>query len=127
MGMFDWYVLEEPAYDADVWAKIQAAMEDEKLRPLDEACAYESVPLAIMAHKDLRSKAPDVVAMLEKFVVGLDRCNKALAWAEEKEIQDWEKAAVWFLKEYDSTWKSWVTSDAYNKVKEAVNAYPALP
>jgi glycine betaine/proline transport system substrate-binding protein len=122
MGMFDWYVLEEPAYDADVWAKIQAAMEDESLRPIDEACAYESVPLAIMANKDLRGKAPDVVAMLEKMVVGLDRCNKALAWAEENEIQDWEKVAVWFLREYDSTWKTWVTSDAYKKVKEALEA-----
>jgi glycine betaine/proline transport system substrate-binding protein len=127
MGMFDWYILEEPEYDPEIGAKILAATEDPSLRPLDEACAYESVPLAIMANKELRGKAPDVVAMLEKFTVGLDRCNKALAWAEENEVQDWEKAAVWFLREYDRVWKTWVTTDAYNKIKEAVDAYGSIP
>jgi glycine betaine/proline transport system substrate-binding protein len=127
MGMYDWYVLEEPAYDAEVWAKIQAAVDDPSIRPIDEACAFESVPLAIIANKDFRSKAPDVAAMLENFEIGLDRCNKTLAWAETNEVQDWEKAAVWFLREYDSHWKPWVPADIYTKVKAALDAYGNLP
>jgi glycine betaine/proline transport system substrate-binding protein len=127
MGMYDWYVVEEPAYDPDVWATIQAAVDDPSLRPLDEACAYESVPVAIIAHAGLREKAPDVAAMMEHFEVRVDRCNRALAWAETNEIQNWERAAVWFLREYDDVWKTWVTADAYTKVKAAVDDYGPLP
>lgn len=89
MGMFDWYIVEEPEYSDAVWEKIMAAVDDPTLRPIDEACAYLVEPQAMMANKDLRTKAPDVVAMMENFTVGLDRCNKALAWADENEIQDW--------------------------------------
>lgn len=128
MGMYDWYVLEEPEYDPDVWAEIQDALADESLRPLDEACAYESVPLPKVIHKSLRDKAPDVVAMLEKFQLSLERCNKAAAWAYENEVGgEWEKVAVWYLREYDSVWKNWVTSDAYNKISAFLDDYGTIP
>ncbi len=127
MGMYDWYILEEPVYNDAVWAKISAAVADPSIRPIDEACAYESIPLAILAHKDLRAKAPDVTAMLGKFEVGLDRCNRTLAWAETNEVQDWEKAAVWYLREFDSHWKTWVPTDVYTKIKAALNTYGSLP
>jgi len=120
MGMFDWYVLEEPEYDADVWDKIIAKKNDPEFPALTEACAYESVPLTITTHKSVREKAPEVVTMLEKFTVGLDRCNKALAWQTENETVDWEAVAVWFLREYDSVWKTWVTADAYRRIQEAL-------
>ncbi len=121
MGMYDWYILEEPEYDPDVWAKVVAAIDDPSLRPLDEACAYESVPLLKVIHKSLRNKAPDVVAMLEKFTMGLERCNRAAAWAKENEIgSDWERVAIWYLKEYEDVWKTWVTDDAYKKIKDAL-------
>jgi len=128
MGMYDWYILEEPEYDADVWDKIIAAIDDESLRPLDEACAFESIPLPIIIHKSLRDRVPDVVEMLEKYTMGLDRCNKAAAWGVENEVSgEWEKVAVWYLREYDSIWKTWVTTDAYNKIKKALDEYGALP
>jgi glycine betaine/proline transport system substrate-binding protein len=128
MGMYDWYKLEEPEYDPDVWANILAALEDESLRPISEACAYESVPLPVIIHKSLRDRAPDVVEMLEKFQFGLERCNKAAAWAQENEASgEWEKVAVWYLREYDSVWKTWVTTDAYNKIKAALDAYGSIP
>lgn len=77
-----------------------------------------------MPDKSLRDIAPDVVAMLEKFMMGLERCNRAAAWAAESETGgDWEKVAVWYLREYDSIWKTWVTDDAYKKVKDALAEY----
>ena len=127
MGMFDWYIPEEPAYDPDVWAKIGAKMEDPDLPALTEACAYESVPLPVAVHKDLLDKAPDVVKMLRNFTIGLDRCNKALAFQGENEIDDWETVAVWWLREYDSHWKSWVPSDVYTKVKAFLDDYGPVP
>ena len=127
MGLFDWYILEEPEYDPDVWANIGAKMSDESLPPLTEACAYESVPLTITVHKDMLDLAPDVVTMLRNFTVGLDRCNKSLAYQMENEIDDWETVAVWWMREYDSHWKTWVPTDIYNKVKAFLDDFGPVP
>ncbi|MFC2038685.1 glycine betaine ABC transporter substrate-binding protein [Chloroflexota bacterium] len=120
MGMYDWYILEEPDYDADVWAKIIAAKDDESLRPLSEACAYETLPTNKGYHKTFGDKAPDLKAMMDKMVIGLEPLNRTAAWSKENEIQDYGEAAVWYLNEYESKWKSWVTTDAYNKIKAAL-------
>ncbi len=122
MGLYDWYILEEPAYDADVWAQITAAKDDDSLRPLSEACAYETVPIDIGINADLRDKAPDVVEMLEDMMVGVEALNRTAAWAKENEVQDWDEAAIWYFNEYESTWKTWVTDDAYDKIKAALAA-----
>jgi len=127
MGMFDFYILEEPEYDSDVWDKVLAAKDDESLRPVDEACAYESLPVDKGFHKSLKEIAPDVHTMLKKMVVGLDPLNRTCAWCVENEIQDYEPAAVWYLREYDSRWETWVTTDAYNKIKTALDAYGSIP
>lgn len=120
MGMYDWHILEEPEYNEAVWKKITAAIDDKSLRPVKEACAYPSVPLPNIAWSGLRQKAPDVTAFIEKLEIGLEKINKAAAWSVSNEISDYKKTAVWFLKEYDSFWKSWVTTDAYNKIKSAL-------
>jgi len=120
MGMYDWYILEEPEYDADVWDKIIAAKDNPSLRPLSEACAYETLPPLIGVHKSLRDIAPDVVTMLEKMMVGLEAINKTAAWAKENDIQEWDKAGIYFMKNYEDRWKTWVTDDAYSKIKDAL-------
>ncbi len=122
MGMYDWYVLEEPDYDADVWAQIIAAKDDESLRPLSEACAYETLPIDKGYHKTFGDKAPDLKTMMDKMMVGLEALNRTAAWAKENEVQDWEEAAIWYLEEYESAWKTWVTTGAYNKIKDALAA-----
>lgn len=127
MGMYDWYALEEPEYDADVWDKILAAIDDESLRPIDEACAYEAVSPRNIVWSGLRDMAPDVVAMIEKMNIGLEHVNKAAAWAKENEVENWEKVAIWYMREYDSRWKAWVTSDAYTKIKTFVDGYDPVP
>jgi len=120
MGMYDWVVLEEPAYDKDVWAKISAAQEDASLRPIDEASAYESLPVDIGINVGLRDKAPDAVEMLEKYTAGVQPINVTAAWANENEVQEWETAAIFYLRNYEDLWKTWVTPDAYEKIKAAL-------
>ena len=127
MGMFDWYILEEPEYDPEVWEKILAAIEDESLRPLDEACAVETRSPANVIWSGLRDMAPDVVDMIGKMNIGLEQTNKTAAWVKENEVEDWEKAAIWYMREYQSRWKTWITTDAYNKVKKALDEYGPVP
>jgi len=120
MGAYDWYVLEEPEYDKETWDKIIAAKDDPSLRPLSEACAYENLPIDKGIWSGLRDMAPDVVTMLEKMNVGLQPINVTAAWAVENEVQDWELAAIYYLKNYEERWKTWVTDDAYQKIKDAL-------
>ena len=127
MGMYDWYILEEPEYDADVWEGISAKMTDDTLPPLTEACAYESVPLPVVIHNSMEDLAPDVIEMLEEYNVGLDRCNKALAYQSENEIDDWEVVAVWWLREYEDHWSDWVPSDIYDKIEDFLDDYGDVP
>jgi glycine betaine/proline transport system substrate-binding protein len=120
MGAYDWHVLEEPEYDVATWDKITAAKDDPSLRPLDAACAYETLPIDTGINPSLRDIAPDVVTMLEKMSVGLQPINVTAAWSVEHEVQDWEEAAIYYLKNYEDTWKTWVTEDAYTKIKDAL-------
>jgi glycine betaine/proline transport system substrate-binding protein len=122
MGMYDWYVLEEPEYDADLWTQIIAAKDDPSLRPMSEACAYETLPIDKGYHKTFGDIAPDLKTMMDKMMVGLEALNRTAAWSKENEVQDWEEAAIWYLNEYESSWKTWVTTDAYNKIKDALAA-----
>lgn len=120
MGAYDWYILEEPEYNEVVWNKVIAAKDDDSLRPLSEACAYPHPPIHQIYNKELKNIAPDVREMLLKMVIGLDRLNETAAWCVENEIQDYELAAVHYLKTYESVWRTWVTEDAYTKIKEAL-------
>ena len=35
---------------------------------------------------------------------------------------DVEEAAMYFLREYESVWRTWIPSDVYDKVKAALEA-----
>lgn len=127
MGMYDWYILEEPDYDEDTWAMIMAAVSDESLRPISQACAYETLPITKGVWFGLLEMAPDLCAMLLKMDVGLELLNKTAAWCVENEIQNYEKAGVYYLRNNEDRWKTWVTTDAYNKIKAALDAYGPVP
>lgn len=120
MGAYDWYILEEPPYTDECWEKIGAAVEDESLRPIDNACAYQTSPLDKVAHKGMLEKAPDVVEMLEKMVVGLEPLNEILAWAKENNVQNWEEAAIYYLQNYENRWETWVTPEAHERINESL-------
>ena len=122
MGAYDWYILEEPEYDAAIWDEITAAREDKSLRPLSEATAYETIPTNKGIHPSLREIAPDVVAMLEKMNVSVQPINVTAAWASENDVQDWELAAIYYLENYEDLWSTWVTDEAYAKIKDALAA-----
>jgi glycine betaine/proline transport system substrate-binding protein len=121
MGAYDWWVLEEPAYDAATWAKIAAAQEDKSLRPLSEAVAYETLPVDKGVHKTLKDKAPDIYDLLAKMNIGLQPINVTAAWAVETDIQgEWEKAAIYYLQNYEDRWSTWMPDKEFKKVKEAL-------
>ena len=120
MGAYDWHVLEEPPYSAACWEKVTAASTSKSLRPIDEACAYETLPVDKLAYDGLEEKARDVMEMLRRMNVGLDPLTETLAWADENEVEDWEDAAIFYPRRFESRWRSWVTAAAYQRVMEAL-------
>lgn len=121
MGMYDWYILEEPEYDEDIWNEIIVAKDDPSKRPLARAVAYETLPVDKGIWTGLRDKAPELIPVLEKMNVGLEAINKTAAWAKENEVQDWSLAAHYYLNNFESRWKTWVSNDAYKKIKAALD------
>ena len=122
MGKYDWYILKEPPYTDQCWQKITAAINDRNLRPIDEACAYENLPVEKVIHKSLLKNARDVVEMLKKMVVGLEPLNKTLAWAKEND-RGWDDAFLYYLKNYENRWKGWVTPQAYRRIDRALKQH----
>ncbi len=124
MGAHEWRILKEPAYDDECWQEIIMAAEDSGVRPLARACAYKEIPMEKMIHRGMLNKAPDVVEMLKKMQIGLKPLNKVLAWTSENEIRDWRKPALYYLRQYEDEWKTWVTPAAYGKIKAALERAP---
>ena len=123
MGAYNWHILEEPAYSEFCRDELSAAANDPTLPPVDQACAYETVPIDKLAHKGLLGKAPELAEMLQKMNVGLDPLNKTLAWAQQAGVDDAETVAVHYLQTYEDRWASWVTAEAYQEIEEALEDF----
>lgn len=124
MGAYEWQVLEEPAYTDQCWQQVIAAATGESPSP-EQACAYETLPIDALAYAGLVKKAPDIVQMMEKMNVGLEPLNQTLAWAVRNGVVasgDWERAAVYYLQTFEHRWRTWVTDEAYERIKDALDA-----
>jgi glycine betaine/proline transport system substrate-binding protein len=122
MGAYDWAVIEEPTYNDACWAEVSKGQSDATYTPT-EACAYEVLPVDKGVHSGLQEKAPDIYEMLNKMNVGLQAINVTAAWAVDADIQGvWEKAAIYYLTNYEERWTTWMPADNVKKVKEALAA-----
>ena len=120
MVTYEWHVLEEPAHSEECWQEVLRAAADASGPPAEQGCAYEAIPIDKLAHAGLKDKAPELVAMLEKMDVGLGPLNATLGWAVQNAVEDWEKAAIYFLRSYEERWQTWVTADAGERIKAAL-------
>ncbi len=59
-------------------------------------------------------------------VVGLEPINKTMAWSSENDVKDWDRAGVYYLRNYENRWRSWVTPEAYDRIKEALDKVPQV-
>jgi glycine betaine/proline transport system substrate-binding protein len=106
LGKFDMTALEEPPFDQKIW-------------DANKGCAFRSVDVNILVNSKLPERAPDAVAFLKKYEATAAICNKFLAYMQDSKASR-KEAAIWFLKNYESVWTSWVTPDVAAKVKAAL-------
>ena len=105
----------------ECWRQVLRAAEGDGTSPSALACAYESIPIDKPAHAGLRSKAPEVRTMIDKMMVGLEPLNTTMAWAIQNAVDDRDKAAIYYLQNYEDRWRTRVTPDAYDKINAALN------
>lgn len=105
-GKLDVTLLEEPPYDKAVWDD-------------NHGCAYSSQDLFIAAHKTFPEKAPELVDMFGKWKLSTKTLGEALAYMEDTGGEPFD-AAIWFIKEREDIWTTFVPADVAKKVKEAV-------
>ncbi len=120
MGLYDWYILKEPDYSDSVWENIQREIDKDEPEALDEACAYEDLPILKIVRSDFIRKAPDVVEMLKKMSFTLSDMNKIVGWMQQNNVKDSDLIARYYLENYEDTWKTWVTDDVYKKIKTEI-------
>jgi glycine betaine/proline transport system substrate-binding protein len=106
LGKYDMTPIEEPPYDDAVWNK-------------NYACAYPSVRVNIFVNAGLKKKAPEVVKFLDSYETTQAIANKFLAYMQDTKAGT-DEAALWFLKNYEYLWTTWVPTDIASKVKSAM-------
>lgn len=74
----------------------------------------------ILINPSLRERAPEVVKLLENYETTTAVNNEFLAVMKDKNYSTYD-AAVWFLKNKEAIWKSWVSEGTYAKIKTALN------
>jgi glycine betaine/proline transport system substrate-binding protein len=105
-GKLDLTQLEEPPYDPAVWEE-------------NRGCAYPAVDLFVASHIDFRDKAPEVAEMFENWVMDTATLAEALAFMQETEGEAVD-AAIWFIKNREDVWTTFVPADVAQKVRDAV-------
>ena len=108
MGLMDMTMLEEPAYDPAVY-------ED----PNNRGCAFPAAKVLKGVHSSLETTAPEVVELIANYETTLAENNDFLAYMSENNAEA-EEAAIYFLKKYPDTWKSWIPEDIAQKVAQAL-------
>lgn len=84
-----------------------------------EGSEYPTADVDILVNVSLLSKAPEVVEILKKYSTSVDDNNEFLSLMD---ANDWDasQAAKWFLKNKESVWTQWVSSDVADKIKSAL-------
>ena len=103
----DLVLLEETAYSDECWNTTKA-------------CGYEDATILIAVHPSLTTSAPDVVQFLRNWGFNIDEYKKVAKHSADNPGIETKDAAVWYLKNNESAWSSWIPADVATKVKEAL-------
>ena len=107
--LLDLVRLAEPAYSDECWFTTKA-------------CGYEDATILIAVRPELLAAAPDVIAMLRNWGFHIDIYKEVASWQNANEGAGANDAALWWLKNNQALWGSWVTTEAAVAVSSALAA-----
>ena len=124
LGRLDMLRLEEPAYDEDCFAHMNAMAEAETPELATQACDYPIVVAAVGLGSAFADTIPaPIEAFLDAFYLPTATINELLAVMESEEAST-RDVAITFLSDYPDVWSAWL-ADVDPAVAERVRA--ALP
>lgn len=82
---------------------------------------YPAALVNVLVHKSMLEKAPDVVEILKAYSTTVAENNEFLKIMDDNGWST-QETAIWFLKNKEATWTSWVSADVAAKVKSALKA-----
>ena len=92
---------------------------------VDSNCADPQVTgwakgqIAVAVTPDIKATAPDVATFLSKMQVPNDKISEVLAWGDDNKATP-EDVAVYFLKNYEPIWTTWVPADVADKIRASL-------
>ncbi len=126
MGKVDLVKLQEPAYDADCWAKMITVVEDIKANGPEVykdtcACMYVDMALTKAASTTFANVAKNkpIIDFISKYSIPTADVNKSLAFYMDESGGDMEATAKNFLAN-SNIWEKWVPSSVVESVKAAL-------
>lgn len=114
----DMTLLEEPEWTPECQAAIDAAIEAEPYEST-MGCAFPASDVHTGVYSGLVERAPEVTEFLGKMFIGALALGDLATWKNENN-KEWDAAAVYWLKNNQATWATWVTEEAAKKVKKAL-------
>ncbi len=100
----DLIALEEPPYSKNCWDS-------------NKGCAYPISQIRIVVHPSLIELAPDVMLFLLKW--DLDTATQVLVEEKYGEFNSYMETTIWFLKNQEAVWTTWVPPEVAETVKNA--------
>jgi glycine betaine/proline transport system substrate-binding protein len=113
LGKFDFYQLEEPPFDATIWAEMNAT--DRPTR----ATAYPVSDVIIGANAAFAREAPGIIAVLDAYETTNALVSRYLAFMRDNNATP-EAAAIQFLRDNTDLWRPWVSEDAATRILAAL-------
>ncbi len=101
--------LKEPEYTDECWDTTRA-------------CAYRDATISIAVHRDIPDRAPEIVEMLRAWNLNLELYKDVGKWRLENRDASINETALWWLKSNVSVWSGWVTPEAAEAIKSALDA-----
>lgn len=113
LGKYDFYQLEEPPFDAVIWADLTTNPNP------TQATAYPVSDVIIGANADFATEAPGVIVFLEAYETTNAEVSASLAFMRDNNATP-EDAALWFLRENSDVWGAWVAPEVAARVTAAL-------
>ncbi|MGA0583803.1 MAG: ABC transporter substrate-binding protein [Castellaniella sp.] len=114
VGSMDLVKLELPPYDA---AKQKCLTDPNCENP--QASDYPENPVFTAVTTKFTQDAPKLTQFLSKVKVPLEVMNQTMAYMEKNEAEP-QPTAMWFLKNKQDVWTSWLPADVTERVKAAL-------
>jgi glycine betaine/proline transport system substrate-binding protein len=83
------------------------------------SCGYRNQDIHKAVYGGLLDEAPEVVAFLRRMYLGTKQISQLAAYMDENQL-DPNQTAIYYLKNYEAQWTTWVPVEVAEQVKASL-------